>query len=508
MAATGKGMFSVHLRVTFLNQRNMNRIFGHLAFWLVLLISSVCMTHCANIVPPMGGPKDTLPPVVLRATPADSTLGFNTHKVTFLFDEYVQLDNVNEKLVVSPTLKRPPQVTAKLHAVTMIIKDTLQPNTTYTFNFADAIKDVNERNSVQEFVYVVSTGNYLDSLQLSGHIINAEIGRVDSNVAVMLYRKLDDDSVVTKEKPVYYTKSRGDGSFRFKNLAPGTYKLFALKEENKDLQYDDPSELIAFPDSLITISRNLADVNLLTFAETDTSLIKKPVDSTLLPEEDNKKEKDKKKKPRLIMGVNLDGGKQELTDSMHLTFNFPIRSIDTTRMELDEDTTLDPVNFSTTFDSTHTRLNIGYKWKSGLPYRLVVLPGFVVDTNNNSLKKADTVNFVAKRTQDYGEVFLHLVLSDSMRAAAANEPVDYVVQLVRDKGIRYSGKISSNGTWIQHLVQPGDYEIRILLDRNGNGKWDRGVYYGTPKKQPERVVTFPEIQHIKANWLVKPDLRL
>ncbi|HEY0273873.1 MAG TPA: Ig-like domain-containing protein [Chitinophaga sp.] len=482
----------------------MNRNFGALAFWLVCIIASCFMTHCANIVPPSGGPKDTLPPVVLQVTPVDSSLHFNTHKVNFIFDEYVQLENVNEKLVVSPTLKRPPVVTAKLHTVTMVIKDTLQPNTTYTFNFADAIKDVNERNAVPEFVYVVSTGSYLDSLQMSGHIVNAETGRVDSNVAVLLYRNTD-DSVVTKEKPVYYTKSRGDGSYHFKNLAPGVYKMFAIKEENKDLQYDDPAEQIAFPDSLVTLSKTLRDVNLLTFAETDTSLIKKEVDSSNLPEPP-RKEKDKKK-PRLQMGVNLEGGKQELTEPLHLTFNFPIRSIDTTRMELDEDTTLDPVNFTTTFDSTRTKLDVGYKWKSGLPYRLVVLPGFVVDTNNNSLRRADTASFNAKRTQDYGEVMVKLTLSDSMRQASQGDTIHYIVELVRDKQIKYSGDISK-GTWVQHLVTPGDYEIRILLDRNNNGKWDRGVYYGTPKRQPERVVTFPDIQHIKANWLVKPDLRL
>lgn len=477
----------------------MNRTFGAWAFWLVCITASCFMTNCANIVPPSGGPKDTLPPLVLRVDPEDSTLHFNSHKVTFLFDEYVQLDNVNEKLVVSPTLKRAPQVIARLHTVTMTIKDTLQPNTTYTFNFADAIKDVNERNAVQEFVYVVSTGDYLDSLQMTGHIINAEVGRVDSNVAVMLYRKFD-DSVVTKEKPVYYTKSRGDGSFHFKNLAPGTYKMFALKEEAKDLQYDDPAELIAFPDSLIHLENTIHDINLFTFLEVDSTLKKKVIDSSnLLPPP--------KKKPKLQLGAAFDGGKQELTQPLELTFNIRLKSLDTTRMELDEDTTLDPVNFTTRFDSTFQKLTIGYKWKPGVPYRMVLLPGFVVDTSGGSLRKADTLNFVSKKLQDYGEVLVKLTLSDSVLNANKNDTVHYIVELVKDKQIKYQGDITK-GTWVQHLITPGDYEIRILLDKNNNGKWDRGVYYGTPKRQPERVISYPEIQHIKANWLIKPELRL
>src|SRR5690606_30997678 len=136
---------------------------GWICSLIVLAICS-CLSQCANIVPPGGGPRDTLPPRLMGVAPKDSSLNFSSKQVVFRFNEYVELDNVIEKLIVSPTLKRTPTITAKLRTITIEIKDSLQPNTTYTFNFGDAVKDVNERNPIEDFQYVVSTGTYLDSL--------------------------------------------------------------------------------------------------------------------------------------------------------------------------------------------------------------------------------------------------------------------------------------------------------------------------------------------------------
>jgi hypothetical protein len=462
-------------------------------------------------VPPGGGPRDTVPPVLMGVNPVDSSLHFNSRKVKFYFDEYVELDNVFDKMIVSPTLKRIPTVTSKLHIVTMEIKDTLQPNTTYTFNFADAIKDVNERNPIIDFQYVVSTGSYLDSLQVKGRIIDAETGKADSNVAVMLYRNTT-DSVVSKEKPVYYARSKGNGNFWFKNLAPGDYKLFALKEEDRDLQYTQPtSELIAFQDSLLHLRQeNINDLTMLLFVEKD-STIKAPGEQPAPPAEPAPEEKDKdkkKKKTRLQVNPVLDQNQQELDTPLVLTFTIPVRTLDSTQMHLVEDTLLKPVTFTTAFDSTRSKLSLSYKWKEGMHYRLIIDKTAATDTLNQQMTKADTISFSAKKLSDYGKVFFKFKLSDSTRNALKGDTsIHFVAQLVKEKDIKYSGLIV-NGAWTKGLITPGEYEIRILLDENNNGKWDRGVYYGKPKKQPERVVSFPDKKNIKANWGVKEDLTL
>ena len=491
--------------------RPMNQFFRAWVFWLMFILVSISFTRCANIVPPSGGPRDSLPPVLLQVTPRDSSLHFSSKKVTFIFDEYVELDNVNDKLIVSPTLKRPPVVIAKLHSVSLEIKDTLQPNTTYTFNFADAIRDINERNISQDFQYVVSTGDYLDSLQLSGHLIDAENGRVDSNVAVMLYRDLT-DSIVSKEKPVYYAKTKGDGSFRFKNIAPGAYKIFALKEEDRDLQYNQPTEMIAFVQNPVVLKEtNLADVNLLLFMETDSTIKPppEPVDSADLAEQaELAKEKEKDKKlPKLTAAPSLEGGMQELPAPLKITFSLPLRNLDSARMILQEDSAYRPVAFTSTMDSTHTQLTIGYTWKEGTPYRLIIPKDAPTDTAGQQLAKADTISFKSKRVNDYATfVVTELNISDSTRAAINDSAMHYVAQLVQDKTIKYSGTLV-NGKWSQRFITPGEYEVRILLDTNGNGVWDRGVYYRQPQKQPERVVVIEKV-NLKAYWTVSKKINI
>lgn len=492
----------------------MNHNFRGWAYWLIVISASIfLLPGCANIVPPSGGPKDTLPPRLTYITPPDSTLHFKAKKVSFTFNEYVQLDNIFEKLIVSPTLKRTPTVTSKLKTVTMVIKDTLAENTTYTFNFSDAIRDNNEGNPIQDFQYVVSTGDYLDSLQVRGFIIDAETGKPDSNVSVMIYRNKI-DSVVSKEKPVYFARSKGNGAFWFRNMAPGDYKLFALKEDDRDLQYNQPKELIAFSDSLLHLrDQNLKDITLLMFMEQD-STIKKPEEAGQeqqpVEEEPEKKEKEKekekKKKRTLNISAELADNKQELGKPLLITFSAPVKTLDSTAFRLTQDTVFTPVTFTTSFDSTRTKLSVHFDWKEGKPYRLIIPKESVADTAGIQPAKTDTISFAAKKESDYGKIILTLTLSDSTKAMVS-DTMHYVAQLISNKEIKYSGKIERN-TWVQKRITPGEYEVWILLDENNNGKWDRGVYYGTPKKQPERVVSFPKKENIKANWGVKIPLTL
>src|SRR6188768_1096214 len=243
----------------------MKRIF--LCFLIIISILKIAvLSGCANMIPPTGGDRDSLPPLLLKASPPDSSKNFNNKTITFTFDEYIdQPQEIFKNLLVSPTYSLVPSIETKLRTLTIRIKDTLEPNTTYYYNFGDAIKDVNEGNVLHNFSYIFTTGNTFDTLQFSGKVILAETGGIDSTLIVMLHRS-GEDSAVTKENPRYITKLDGKGNFRFQYLPPGTFYLYALKDEGGSRRYFGKS-LFAFADSAVEIKPDAAPVTLYAFEE-------------------------------------------------------------------------------------------------------------------------------------------------------------------------------------------------------------------------------------------------
>jgi hypothetical protein len=187
---------------------------------------------CAVIVPPSGGPKDTIPPRLVSVLPKDSArrIGLTGNKIIFTFDEYVDGKDIRTELLVSPVPKIDPLVDTKLKVVTVKIKDTLQPNTTYAFNFGKGIKDVNEGNVRKNFTYVFSTGDTIDQGEYSGNVVLASTGKTDSTIVAMLHTK-GDDSAVIKDRPRYIAKTDTTGRFHFQYVKPGKYYLYALKDD-------------------------------------------------------------------------------------------------------------------------------------------------------------------------------------------------------------------------------------------------------------------------------------
>ncbi len=160
--------------------------FGTIAGLFYLL--SVIGSSCAQIGMPTGGARDTIPPKLLNSTPPNHSIHFKANKITLTFDEYVQLSNLQENLLVSPTPKINPNIDFKLKQVTIKIRDTLLPNTTYSFQLGNSIQDVNENNPFPNFTYVFSTGSYIDSLTFSGNVQLAETGKVDTTLIHSLFQ--------------------------------------------------------------------------------------------------------------------------------------------------------------------------------------------------------------------------------------------------------------------------------------------------------------------------------
>ena len=209
------------------------------------------ITSCANIGMPTGGPKDVTPPKVLKSIPKNYSTQFKGNEIEITFDEFIKFKDLNSQLLISPPLKNTPDIKIKGKNIVVKINDTLRENTTYTMFFGDAIVDLNEENILPSYEFVFSTGNVLDSLTMTGKVLNAFTQKPEKDIYVMLYDKYD-DSVPIKEKPYYLAKTKEDGEFVMNNLRDMSYKVFALKDANNNLKFDQPNEKIAFIDSLVT----------------------------------------------------------------------------------------------------------------------------------------------------------------------------------------------------------------------------------------------------------------
>lgn len=218
--------------------------------WFGGVLLALIVYACANRGYPEGGPKDTTPPVVVAEVPVSYTKNFNKKRVEIYFNEFVQLKEINEKFIFSPPLKKNPKVSLKGKYVQISIPDTLKPNTTYSMDFADAIVDNNEGNPLGFYRYVFSTGEVIDSLELSGTVVNAESYEPMMNVLIGLYEN-HADSVPLLELPDYIARTDSSGNFRVTNLRDAVYKVVAIEDANKDKKYTPESEMFAFLDSTV-----------------------------------------------------------------------------------------------------------------------------------------------------------------------------------------------------------------------------------------------------------------
>ena len=234
----------------------MIRKLKYLFFCGGLLLTAFLTQRCANQVAPTGGPKDDRPPVVVEAVPENHTVNFDGKKIEITFDEYVTLDNANQNVLISPPLREKPDIKLKNKTVVVKFKETLAPNTTYTINFGQSIKDLHEGNLFKDYVYSFSTGDHIDTLRIAGKVLSADDKKPVENVYVSLYAADRDklDSLPLTTIPNYLTKTDKEGRFQLDGLADKKYLVFALKDVNSNLYFDLPNEEVAFLDTLVAAS--------------------------------------------------------------------------------------------------------------------------------------------------------------------------------------------------------------------------------------------------------------
>ena len=217
---------------------------------IIGLLGLALFPHCAKVVSPTGGPKDTLAPKVVSSTPRMNSTNFTGNKIIVEFDEYVQVKDVQKKLIVSPPLKTRPQVGIRGKRIEIEITDTLKENTTYTVYLGDAVSDNNEGNPISSFEFAFSTGSSIDTLSLTGNIVNAISREPVEGALVMLYDSFA-DSLPYITLPTHIAKTNKKGDFVVNNLKYIDYKLVAINDLNSNYLYNQGKEEIAFIDSTI-----------------------------------------------------------------------------------------------------------------------------------------------------------------------------------------------------------------------------------------------------------------
>ena len=526
--------------------------------FLFLSVLLIFVTNCARTGRPEGGPKDEDAPLFITAKPPYESVNFNKKEIKIDFNEYITLKNLNTELVVSPPMKNPPLISpqgAPSEFIKIEIIDTLKLNTTYTFNFGNAVEDHNEGNKLENFKYIFSTGTYIDSLTTSGNIKDAKLFETPKNINVLLYR-IDssfNDSIVYKKKPDYITNTLDTINFKFTNLRKGRYLMLALQESLNDYIFNPKTDKIGFltdtiqlpKDSIITkpiilfkeeqpyqfkrgkeitkgkiefgfegAGKNMQIKILSKVPDDFKSVSKFEVDKDTLNfwftpfEADslnfviaNNKFSDtltvKLRKKKLDSLVMKSSTKNILhfRDTFFLTSNNPIVKIDTSKVSFFNKDTI-AINYNTIPSKKENKVGFIFDKKPKEKYLVTALPGAfndVFSVKNDTLK----YSFSTKEIDDYGRITLKVNNINSK-----NLIIELLSGKKQDKVIERQFTATSKGI-VFDLLQPKKYTIRVIIDENKNNKWDTGNYL--IKQLPEIILYHKQINNaeLRANYFLE-----
>lgn len=608
-------------------KRNRRNIFKR--EWFGIMVVALCIYACANRGYPEGGPKDETPPQVVEEVPLSYTTNFKAKRVNIYFDEFVQLNDINNKFIFSPPVKKDPKVSLKGKYVQVAIPDSLRENTTYSLDFADAIVDNNESNPLGFYRYVFSTGERIDTLELGGTVVNAESYEPVLGVLVALYEK-SGDSIPLKELPDYIARTDSSGNFRLTNLREGRYRVMAIEDANRDKMYTPESEMFAWMDTTVfpvvepatrvdtfhviekiveadTILRDsivrtdylaygpsnlylrlfLEKLTQLYLVEDDRkereqlnfifsipgenglevtlwdTLATEPLpqdwyfkehsagndtltlwikDSTVYKKDtlnvilsymrsdstgqwerysdtarytfrakekkegkSKKKDEDAPKVEFLEIKSNISGD-LDLGARLYLEFSRPINksTLDSIRVLEKVDTVYQLIPFQVVEDSLRVRrVFVDAAWKAGGEYQLQIDSATIYDIYgrfNDKLEK----KFKVRTEEYYGKIMVNVRGVDCPT----------IVQLYKaENGKSENGKrtynvvqskvVEQDGEVVFPLLPEGKYCVRAILDRNGNGVWDTGLYL--KHRQPEEIVYLRGEIAVKQNFDVEQD---
>ncbi len=596
------------------------KIKGKIPFIIVAALTwIVIISSCANPGMPVGGAKDTIPPVLLKTEPGYRTLNYKGNDIRLTFNEYLAIEDISESLVISPPMIKKPIIRTKSKTLVIEFNEDLKDSTTYSLDFKNSVADNNEKNPIENFRFSFSTGSVFDSLRVSGRLMNAfNLEPIDKGL-VLLHKNLH-DSAFFRTRPDYIAKTNEEGIFMIDNIAPGKYHLFSLFDGNNNLLYDEGAEEMAFEDSVIIPSAKYVEevdtiytatdtivvlghthfypepvylhqftedifdqyldkysrdtrykctfvfnesvkdsfqLNLInndainwyqteynenidsltiwitdtTVARLDTLLMevdylqldtlnqlylqKDTVEMNFVDKEDSRSAKKKKTKdgeeevPEPAVQFNwqtdISSSIVELNNNIGILAPEPIYTFDSTKivLYLADDTLKTPLSFNFEKDTlAYRKYLVSYKWEPGAVYFLEIDSAASVNIYGITSKKLNS-KFTAREEDYYGTVILNLtgIEMPIIAQLVSNDDAEKVIVQ----------KITSEDEKVVFgYLKPEKYKVKVIFDKNGNGKWDTGSYQD--KYQPERVSYINEVVKVRSNWEkeynwdLKPDL--
>ncbi|MDG2372001.1 MAG: Ig-like domain-containing protein [Flavobacteriaceae bacterium] len=524
-----------------------NLIFFFLLF--IFLISS-----CAKRGTPTGGYKDTIPPVMVNASPKNRTTFFNSEKITITFDEYISLKDITQQLIISPPIEsdkfniEPQSTISKKIKIEFTDSLSLNDQTTYTFNFGSSIEDNNESNTLPFFSYTLSTGPVIDSLFIKGKVSDAFEEDSERFVSIYLYPidSTHNDSTIYLKKPLYATSTLDSVLYNFQNLREDTYQIIAIKDYGKNYLYDQGVDKIGFINKEVSLPGDTL-YNFKLFKEqpkffwdrpkyvNDHHIVfgyygtpeKNPIELiTPVPEGfetfiTKVREKDSlnfwfpeieadslqfaiKTKDSIynvsvkFYSPELDSlvisPKQnriiDLNDTLEFNSSLPITELNKEFITLKNKDSI-ILPFQLILDKNRDIIQMHFEHEPNDKYSVSVLPNAFKDPWGGT-NDSINLNLITKAYDSYGVINLKLNWEIKEQ--------DFILELL-DINNNILSRVSEKNklnTYTFEFLNPTDYKARIILDDNKNKKWDTGNYL--KKIQPERVIYFSDTIELRANW--------
>lgn len=531
-----------------------------MAKYLVFFISILVFVRCATPSYPTGGERDSTPPKVLSVSPPDSMLNFVGNEIVFKFNEFVQIENPQQTVLITPSPKEFPSIVARKKELVIKFKEALLDSTTYSISFNNGLKDLNEGNPLENFTYVFSTGPTLDSLILKGNLFFSETTTFPPNTFVGLYKNLD-DSVLYKQKPDYIFNLKSEGPFQFNNLKAGSFRCFALSDKNFNFIYDLPSEFVGFAKDIIIISADsVQTLDLTLFKSLESKFrisnysntftngggfieLNKPIDfnTKWALKESNDSLKilfSELNEERNIINFWLDNLKEKVNyklglfikDEMVDSINVVSKSISESNSFLSLTTTqlnklkvvdikpdnililkssipLDSnqcLNEAFLMDSISRRVKkIGYL----VDNQFITINDVVLDTSYNQLifPKNSLVSFNGL-TNDSIVFNLKSVKANDLGSLKLSfelpsDSINYIIKIYNtNAGFSEIIRVNkvSNFIWFKENLFPGNYNLEIVFDENFDGLFTNGSI--NDFKMPEYKFSYSKPITLKNNW--------
>ncbi len=536
-------------------KRIKNVLSNNISLLLLSITILLSFQQCANMSRPTGGPKDSIPPSVVAELPANFSTNFTERKIQITFDEFVKTTNQQKEFSISPDLDIPAIYKIRKRNLHIELPDSLEENTTYTINLGKGLVDFNEGNPILNYTYVFSTGPELDSLSISGSVSNGYTQdfdpEKDKDINVILI-PTSRDSIFGKKKASIFTTVDTSGTFTLRNLKEDTYRIYAIKEQNNDRTYNSPDEWIGFLRDSIVLRKDTSGIHLelskgnpLDFKILERKLessgmallvfnkvLEEPMirflDPVVLNDQSIPRFTPTNDSVRIYLpNLEFDSLKFEVSDKtgmkdttvirrprnlklernitpkfsitnkvdrvkhIQLSASTPLQQVDKSKVILIEDS-IPRRNFQLQADSIREELyHIRYNWRSKRNYEITLeegaMQGYFGETN-----KEEKIQFTMNEADSYGDIYLTFNGLDSTQ--------QYVIELISEnKEKKFETDILSSNHQHNYTKYPtGKYSIRVIWDRNRNGKWDPADVWTLTKQEPiwylDRTFT------IRANW--------